>query len=107
MWIILYLAAAVVSLSPIRRWTALAAFTLEGAAILWAVVIALNTRGFTFTQLFESMKAETPAIEQSREILGLALIAIWMLILGIVSLRVRFSHKHDTATRTATPVHRD
>jgi hypothetical protein len=35
-----------------------------------------------FADLFKTMKAETPTIEESRETLGLLIVALWMAILA-------------------------
>ena len=52
------------------------------AALVWAATLAPNALPeLTVTHLFESMKAETPAIEVSREWFGLLLVVLWMAVL--------------------------
>lgn len=90
-WAALYTAAFAACLIPSRigfGWAVAA--VVGGVALVWAVVLAPKTLPtLALKHLFESMKAETPAIERSRELLGLLLIAAWMGTLAIVRRRAR------------------
>ena len=53
------------------------------AALVWGVWIMVHLQtGFAWGQIAEKMKAETPAIEESRETLGLFLLATWMFVIA-------------------------
>jgi len=85
-WGAIYLAAALLS-----GWAAFRAQTLRWqppalvgiVAVVWAIAIATHMHGTpAFADLFKTMKAETPPIEESREPLGLLIVALWMAILA-------------------------
>lgn len=81
-----YLAATVIS-----AWAAFRPDTLRwqppalvaAIGVIWAILIATHLHGTpVFADLFKTMKAETPTIEESRETLGLIIVAVWMAILS-------------------------
>lgn len=82
-WFLIYVAAVVACVGA-GRWKGaiwLASFVC-GASLVWAAILVPRVLPrFEFSHLFESMKAETPAIELSREILGLLIISAWMGVL--------------------------
>jgi len=82
-WILVYCAAAAACLIGRPRLLSLGIASLVGAvSLLWAVVLLPRTiPGFRFGDLFLAMKAETPAIEWGREVLGLLIVAAWMTVL--------------------------
>jgi hypothetical protein len=90
-WIALYLAASLCCVAsglgwPGARWLA-AATALT--ALAWAAWLAPATLpGFEPRNLLRSMKAETPAIELGRELLGLLIVAGWT---GLLALRPAIS----------------
>ena len=52
-------------------------------ALVWGVWIMVHLQtGFAWGHIAEKMKAETPAIEESRETLGLFLLATWMFVIA-------------------------
>jgi hypothetical protein len=80
-WALIYTGAAVVSgMSGARASTGrIAPSVVAVAAVVWGVWVLLHIPGgMAWSQLAESMKAESPQIEESRETLGLFLIAAWM-----------------------------
>jgi hypothetical protein len=82
-WILIYASAASACLvhrvAP-RAWLPPAIVGL--AALTWAGLDAPRVLpGLRFGDLFRSMKAETPSIEESRELLGLLIVAGWMAVL--------------------------
>jgi hypothetical protein len=81
-WMSMYGAAAVVSgLHAVRGRLPLALpLLVAAAALVWGVWITTHIDGrFEWRHLAESMHAGTPQIEQSRESLGLCVVAAWML----------------------------
>jgi Transmembrane family 220, helix len=86
-WALIYGGAAVVSgMSAARASTGrLAPTMIAVVAILWGVwVLTQISGGIAWSHLAESMKADSPQIEESRETLGLFLTAAWM---GFVAFR--------------------
>ena len=82
-WMAIYGAAAIVCAAHAWRGSIPRALPLSvGAiAVIWGVFLAAGIRGrFEWHQLAESMHAGTPQIEQSRESLGLFLVAAWMIV---------------------------
>ena len=89
-WIAIYVAAAAACLATGRAALSWALAGLVGlAAVAWALSLLPVLQEMVFSDLFKAMKAETPVIEESRELLGLLLIGAWMVVLIFVSLRPR------------------
>ena len=66
-----------------RRMSVGAPLLVAAIAIAWAAFIATHLHGhFAWHHLVESMHAGTPQIEESRESLGLGIVAAWMLVLA-------------------------
>ncbi len=90
-WMAVYGAAAVISAIAVFRpgrpawgWPALVA----AVAFAWAFSIVPRVVGkIGLADLFATMKAGTPAIEESREAIGLAMVATWMVVLALSSRR--------------------
>jgi hypothetical protein len=83
-WMAIYGAAGLLAaLAAWGRTATLGAPVLVAAvAIAWSAFIATHLHGhFAWHHLVESMHAGTPQIEESRESLGLAIVAAWMLVL--------------------------
>jgi hypothetical protein len=86
-WIAIYIIAGMASLLAalaIRGstdWMQTARFLTGSIGLIALAAALLRARSalphLTLVHLFESMKAETPAIEESRELFGLLLIAAW------------------------------
>jgi hypothetical protein len=83
-WAMVYGLAAVACIAVWRRpalwWVA----GLVGlAALAWCLALAPHALpSFRAADLVRTMKAETPSIEESREILGLGLVVVWMGVLA-------------------------
>ena len=92
-WAAYYLAGTVISgwaaFRPASlKWPLPALVAVIGA--IWAYVIATHLHGtFAFAHLAETMHAETPVIEESRETLGLLIVALWMAIVAFRHRRPR------------------
>ena len=85
-WIVLYVAAAAACFLARRNW--LAPAIVGAAGLVWFVVLLPGTLPeFRLSNLLESMQAETPVIEASRELLGLAIVAGWMVVLTVAARR--------------------
>lgn len=87
-WTALYLAGAGACLlhhrAPRYRWPAA---LVAVAALAWAASMLGIVPRIAFADLFKTMKAGTPLIEESREFLGLVLVGCWMLVLSLRSRR--------------------
>jgi len=68
-----------------RHWRPawLLAATVGLAALAWGATYLPGVGRMSFGHLLESMKAETPQIEEARELLGLLIVAAWMAALAI------------------------
>jgi hypothetical protein len=88
-WAALYGAAAVACIVVWRRPAAWPLAALAGSiALLWAATFAPAVLpGFEPRDLVRTMKAGTPRIEESREMLGLLVVAAWMALLVVVGRR--------------------
>jgi hypothetical protein len=82
-WFLIYAAAAVVAgCVALRRRLPSGIPVLVGlVAVIWSVWIMSHMHGtFEWRHLAEKMHADTPTIEESRESLGLLIIAVWMFV---------------------------
>jgi len=84
-WFLIYAAGALICAMSAARashgWQAPALIGLTG--LVWGVWIMVHMHtGFAWGQIAQKMKAETPAIEESRETLGLFLLATWMFVIA-------------------------
>lgn len=86
-WFLLYGAAATSALLATLRAKAwvLAAPTAAAAGI-WAIAlrVAMNELA-PFSTLFQELEMKTPLIEETRELFGLGLIALWMLVICVAA----------------------
>jgi uncharacterized YccA/Bax inhibitor family protein len=92
-WMLVYGAAAAVSaMGAVRApklWQAPAAVGL--VALAWAVWILAHLQGgMAWDHIADKMKAGNPRIEESREALGLCIVATWMFVEAV---RRRGSHR--------------
>jgi hypothetical protein len=98
-WAALYGAAALACV--LRRSTAgtIVAVATGGIALVWAASLAPRVLPVLRPgDLFGSMKAATPIIEESREMLGLLIVATWMVVL----LAVRRSQRSGAASAASS-----
>lgn len=81
-WIAIYSAAALACLvSSQLHWTFPAAVGL--VALAWAATLAPSVIGnVPFRSMFEEFEMKNLAIEESREMYGLLLVAFWMAVLA-------------------------
>ena len=81
-WILIYLGAGIVSIAATHRpaiWKAAVLVAIVGA--IWAATLLPEVAdNFQFSNLVSTMKVESPEIEKSRELLGLLMIASWMIV---------------------------
>jgi len=86
----MYVAAAVACIVAWRvrtGWWAAAA--VGSVAVIWAALLSPILPELRFDDLAREMKAANPRIELSREMLGLLIIAAWMIVLVVISRRAR------------------
>ena len=84
-WFLIYAAGALIAgMSAMKSSSGWLAPALVGlTALVWGVwLLGHLTAGFAWGQLAETMKAETPSIEESRESLGLFVLATWMFLVA-------------------------
>jgi hypothetical protein len=85
LWIGLYTVAAgatFLTLLRLNRWWIPAA--LAGLTIAWAATIAPRVLGrVQFGEMFGAWEMRDLGIEQSREMYGLLIVAVWMLVLTV------------------------
>ena len=84
-WMAMYGAAAVVCAAHALRGRVPAALPLvvAGVALAWGAFTVTHIQGrFEWHHLAETMHAGTPQIEESRESLGLFIVAAWMLLVA-------------------------
>lgn len=88
-WMAIYGAAAVACLLLLRgglpRWLP----ALVGlVALVWAATLTPGVVGQVAPgDLFREVKMASPAVEEAREMIGLLIVAVWMLVLFVVAPR--------------------
>jgi hypothetical protein len=90
LWIAIYAAAAVLCGLEMRQRTPWWAAPLVGViALLWAGTIAPRVLGVVpFASMFQEFEMKDAGVEESREMYGLTIVAVWMLaITSVASLR--------------------
>lgn len=88
-WFLLYLAASAGSgMVVLRQRAGLVAAPTAVIALVWAIVLGASmTEMAPLSSLFDEIEMKSVVIEETREVLGLGIITLWMLVIGIVSLR--------------------
>ena len=91
LWIVIYAAAAVVCGLELRQRTPWWAPAAVGViALIWAVTIAPRVFGVVpFASMFEEFEMKNVQVEESREMYGLLIVAVWMLAVAYASARRR------------------
>jgi hypothetical protein len=89
LWMLLYgIAALICLLTAFGRlhWgiSALMAFVTLGLALILAPQVIGKV---SFSELFVSMEMKTEVIEQAREMGGLLIIAVWMIVIAVIRYR--------------------
>lgn len=79
-WVLIYAAAAWTSvLSALGRVTRLLPSGVAAVALLWAATIVPRVVGqVPFADMFREWEMQNAGVEESRELYGLILIALWM-----------------------------
>jgi hypothetical protein len=85
-WAALYGSAAVACLLFLRRrrprWLPAVIALLS---LVWAGAIFFNLERVATTEMFEEFQMKSPVIEESREMFGLLIVALWMCVLTAAS----------------------
>lgn len=104
LWIPIYAAATLVcGLELRRRVRPVIPAMLSLIALTWAASIAPRVIGkVRFTDMFAEFEMRNVGIEESREMYGLLLVAIWMAAVALAAWRRRA----DSAQRAEGPQHR-
>ena len=84
-WVIVYLAASMLCVlaysdNPVHLVAAL----LGAVSVAWIAILLPGLEGVSLDAIFESGSMQTRAVEEAREIGGLALVAIWAGVLAVV-----------------------
>ncbi len=87
-WVTIYgLAATACVLAAFDRGPAVFPGAIAMAALVWAAFLAPHVLGrVEFLSMFGAFEMESVAVEESREMYGLLLVAVWM---GVTALRRR------------------
>ena len=90
-WVAVYLAAAgACVLANLRPAWPLPPLAVALLCLGWAAALAPGVLGrIPFADLFGAWEMENEAVEQSREMYGLLLLAGWMLVLTVRAVRLR------------------
>jgi hypothetical protein len=91
LWMAMYAAATAVAVLEVRRkapwWAACGVGII---ALIWAGTIAPRVLGVVpFASMFEEFEMKNLAVEESREMYGLLIVAIWMLAIEWAGMRRR------------------
>ena len=82
-WMAIYVAAAVVCGLEIRRRTpAWAPLALALVAILWAGTLHARAHDVPVSALFAEWEMRDLRVEEAREMYGLTIVGVWMLVVG-------------------------
>ena len=92
-WVVIYGAAALVCAFELRRLVhPLVPAGIGAMALAWAATIAPRVLGkVPFTAMFAEFEMANVGVEESREMYGLAIIALWMIAVAIAAWRRRSS----------------
>lgn len=95
-WIAIYLGAAILSFAAVGMPVRPVLPALHGSiALVWAAALLPSALETSFAKMFEGVRMMSPAVEEGREELGLAIVAVWMATLAAALLRAR--HRRDPA----------
>ena len=87
-WVSVYGVAAVVCGLELRRRTpALAPAALAVIAILWAASIAPRAHDVPIGAMFAEWEMKNLRVEEAREMYGLTIVAVWMIVVAGVAWR--------------------
>lgn len=81
-WIVIYLLAAVTCLIPLPGYQKTCSALILAIALVWMIAIGLNIDGtVSIADIFASISMRTKEVEEAREIGGLAILCVWMVVL--------------------------
>ncbi|MGH7445940.1 MAG: transmembrane 220 family protein [Longimicrobiales bacterium] len=88
-WILIYgLAVVACVLALLRRGHWLVPASIAALAVIWAAAISPRVLGqVPFTDMFGAFEMRDIGIEQSREMYGLLLVAVWLTVLAVSARR--------------------
>lgn len=88
-WMLIYAAAAIVCLLSLTgRAPRLAALIVGAVALVWALTIVPRVVGrVNPAEMFSAWEMKNLGVEESREMYGLLLIAVWMSVIAIRAAR--------------------
>lgn len=83
-WVIFYVAASVLCVmaygnNPVR----IVAVLLLGVSLVWIGILLPSLGDVSLAEIFESVSMQTRAVEEAREIGGLAMVAFWAGVLAV------------------------
>jgi hypothetical protein len=89
-WVLIYaFAAFACALELLRRSHWILPAALAVASLAWAATLAPRVIGkVRFADLFAEFEMKNLAIEEAREMWGLVIIAVWMVVLVVAALRL-------------------
>ena len=89
LWMGIYgIAALICFLTSLRRLHWGISALMAGVTLGLALILAPQVMGnVAFSELFVSMEMKTEVIEQAREMGGLLIIAVWMIVIAIIRYR--------------------
>lgn len=89
-WIGIYVAAGIVCATEIRRRTQIwAPAGVALVAILWGATLWPRAHAVPLDALVAEWEMRNLRVEEAREMYGLAIVALWMLVIAAVALRRR------------------
>ena len=88
-WILIYsLAIIACVLAIMRRGHWLVPASIAGLAVIWAVTISPRVLGdVPFLDMFGAFEMRDVGVEESREMYGLLLVAVWLTVLAVSARR--------------------
>ena len=84
-WVIIYLASSMLCvLAYGKNAVRLVAALLLAVSLVWIGILLPSLGDVSLAEIFESVSMQTRAVEEAREIGGLALVALWAGVLAVV-----------------------
>lgn len=87
-WILMYGMAALVCLMWDRSFISRSwYFLLAGIGLTWIILLVVSADHLSFGGMFDEIKMTNQNVEVAREIGGLLIVSIWMIVLGFKPLQ--------------------
>ena len=101
-WMVIYGAAAVAcGLEMRRRAPAWAVVALAATALVWAARLYFRANDVPISSLFAEWEMRDVRVEEAREMYGLTIVGVWMMVILTVRLaRAKFAARASSADRT-------